>query len=525
MTDPLPSASYDGSAGSDGAFGYTPALQYTPGPGDPNYAPGLNYTPDPGDPNNTPGLNTPGLNYTPGPGDPNYVAELNYSPGPAAPAAAGLNYTPGPPGSAPAGDSAPSFAGQSLTGAPDSTGSTGLYPLYPASPFEGGGWKVASPPSAPVSAPNAGSFSVSLPPNVPMNSFTGAPEADPYTRQPMASSSDVSGTPASDPGLPQPTTGQTGYGSSGIPDSGLRQPPDAGNWYTLQQSGLFQRNQALSAQINFQLTYFDYLKGTTSYGNAVPSINQYASIIASFRPNLGLPGQIRLPPPGGTISTLPDDVTPASSIPDTPIWAGLTNTAFTDAQNNLLNSTLLNPSSYLAVLPVDAIAETIFSEAFEAGPAAGTGALRTGPAAAFPDVLGNVEGDPGVFSITTETTYLVRAGSPGVPGSWGDHLFESLAEARVYAQQLANSGERSIRNFSALSRVWPGGNQGNAVSTISIWKVPTGTKSIINVVGSQLEGGTVFRTPLLYPGGGPQVIIERGVRLELVGPELPVASP
>jgi hypothetical protein len=364
-------------------------------------------------------------------------------------------------------------------------------------------------------------------------SFTGGKETEVYTGQPSGGTATPQNNPPIDPSQQLPGAGQTGYGSYGVPDAGVRQQADAGNWYTLEQSNLYLRNQQLSAQIDFQLMYLHYLKATTSYGNTIPSIEQFAWMARYSRPTLGPPGQLILPPPGGSISALPDDYVPGPSISDAPpIWQGLTNTMFTDAQSQILNSTLLDPGSYLAVLPAEAIGEIVFGEALEAGSAsaleagsAGARALRTGPAAAFPDVLGNIEGDPGFFGITTDTTYLVRAGSPGVPGSWGDHLFESLGEARVYAERLAASGQQSIRNFSALSRIWPGGAQGNAVETISIWRVPAGTKHTINVVGPQFEGGTVFGAPLLYRGGGPQVIIERGVRLDLVAPEVPVLRP
>ena len=134
---------------------------------------------------------------------------------------------------------------------------------------------------------------------------------------------------------------------------------------------------------------------------------------------------------------------------------------------------------------------------------------KIGPAAGIPEHPGAFL-ERGVFMTTSGETYIVRAGPPG---SYGDHLFGSLAEAQAYARHLASGGEAAIREASALPRVWPGGAQGNPVDAINIFRVPSGTSYIQGVVGPQLEGGAVYGAPKTYAGGGPQVVIDRKVRL------------
>jgi hypothetical protein len=197
--------------GADGTFNYTPALDYTPGPGDPNYIfvlDELNYTPGPGDPNYTPVLDYPpgpgDLNYTPGPGDPNYTPVLNYTPGP-------LTITPT------AG--APSAPSPNQTGNLDVFGGPG--PVLQGS-IESG-FHVAAPPSPP-SVP-------SFTPSPGLDSFTGRPPADPYNPQLVANSSDISGTPTADSSQQQSGNGQTGNGPYGVPDAGVRQPDPANAGY------------------------------------------------------------------------------------------------------------------------------------------------------------------------------------------------------------------------------------------------------------------------------------------------------
>jgi hypothetical protein len=130
----------------------------------------------------------------------------------------------------------------------------------------------------------------------------------------------------------------------------------------------------------------------------------------------------------------------------------------------------------------------------------------------------------GYYSVTTRPTYLVRTGG-GVPGRWGDHLFESLPEARNYAQKLASTGEQAIRETSALPRIWPGGAQGNPIRSISIFEVRPETGNILGAAAPQLEGGTVFEAPLSYSGGGPQVVIGSGAQLGPPVADIPVAEP
>jgi hypothetical protein len=473
-----------------------------------------------------------------------YTPMQTFAPGPDC---GSLNYCAGPTFTPPCGD--PSYSPDPVTGEPSAGGTTPvsdpppgqrsglgdfLYipvdpspPLQPPLPPPTTNPPATSPPPSTTGSyfaggqatdsytglPTADSPATGTPPNVTASPFTGQ-ATDPYTGQPVRPDSDISGTPTPTPAQQLPSPSQTGYGSSGVPDAGVRQPPaDAGNWYTPQQFALFRRNQQISAQIGLQLSYLAYLRSTFAFGSSyIPSFGEFVSRIMSlpFNPQLGPPGQV-------SISGLPVNDLPGPSLSaGPPIWTDFTKGWLSEAETERLNSTLLNPGSYLAVLPAEAITEMIFGEALEGE------ALAAG---SFPEKLGNVVGDPGYFGVTTTETYLVRAGSPGVPGSWGDHLFESLAEAQLYAEQLAASGERSIRNYTALARIWEGGAQGNEVQVVSIWRVPVRTAHIINVVGKQLEGGTVLGTPLFYPGGGPQVIIERGVRLDLAAPELPVVKP
>jgi hypothetical protein len=356
ISPPYGDSAGDGIAGiSDGTLDYSPGLDYTAGPGDPNYVTVVNYTPGPGDPNYA-----AGLNYTPGPGDPNYVSSLDQ-----------LNFTPGPLTIPPPAAGPP----LSPTPAPNQTRNPDVYEgpgAYPPSPLESG-FRVAPPP-APPTAP-----SFTAPPEV--NSFTGRPEADPYTRQQVPDSSDVSGTPTAYPG--RAGNGQTASAPYGIPDAGVRPPApaDAGTWYTPQQLQLFQqRNQQLSGQINLQLTYLDYLKATYSYGSVVPSFGDFITQIASQRvPFVSAtdPAFISGLPPGGTISTLPNNYVSGTSLSDRPIWAGLENTMFSDAQNEMLYATLRDPRSYLTVLPVEAILAEVFGAEIFAGALAARGSSGT----------------------------------------------------------------------------------------------------------------------------------------------------
>jgi hypothetical protein len=355
----------DGSA--DGTLDYTPALDYTPGPGDPNYIyvlDELNYTPGPGDP-----YYTPVLDYTPGPGEPNYAPVLNYASGP-------LTITPSADAPLPPAPSGP---------APSQSGSGDVFG-GPAPVLPGGiesGFHIALPPSP----PSVPSFASPL----DVDSYTGRPAVDPYTRQKVANSSDISGTPTADSSLQQSANDRAASGPYGVPDAGVRQPDpaDAGNWYTLQQLQLFQQNQQLSGQINLQLTYLDYLKATYSYGKPVPSIGDFISMITSLRPtNVSAtdPAFISGMPPGGTISTLPDNVIPGAAISDRPIWAGLENTMFSEARNEIFFRTLTDPRSYLAVLPLEAV----FGEVFGAEISAGTLASRGAESADLVQETGNI---------------------------------------------------------------------------------------------------------------------------------------
>jgi hypothetical protein len=157
------------------------------------------------------------------------------------------------------------------------------------------------------------------------------------------------------------------------------------------------------------------------------------------------------------------------------------------------------------------------------GTTGGSGAppSKVGPAANIPEHAGAFP-ERGVFNKTTKTTYIVRAGPPG---SYGDHLFASLEEAQAYARQLASTGEAAIRETSALSRVWKDGAEGNPVDAIRVFEVPPDTPYIQGVVGPQMEGGTVHGSPVTYQGGGPQVVLDRKVRLGEPVVEVPVTEP
>lgn len=145
---------------------------------------------------------------------------------------------------------------------------------------------------------------------------------------------------------------------------------------------------------------------------------------------------------------------------------------------------------------------------------------KIGPASGIPEHTGAFL-ERGYFNKTNGKGYLVRAGPPG---SYGDHLFESLAEAEAYARQLASTGEAAIRETSALPRIWPGGAEGNPVDAIRVFEVPPDTPYIQGVVSPQMEGGAVHGAPVTYQGGGPQVVIDRGVRLGEPVREFPVTD-
>jgi hypothetical protein len=143
-------------------------------------------------------------------------------------------------------------------------------------------------------------------------------------------------------------------------------------------------------------------------------------------------------------------------------------------------------------------------------PAGSTG--KVGPAASIPENPGAFL-ERGVFQQTEGVTYLVRAGPAG---RYGDFLFNSLSEAKSYAQLLASTGETAIKNTSALPNVWPSGTSGNPVNEINVFGVSPFTNYIGGVVGPQIEAGTVYGTPKVYSGGGPQVVIDLNAQLNQV---------
>jgi hypothetical protein len=150
---------------------------------------------------------------------------------------------------------------------------------------------------------------------------------------------------------------------------------------------------------------------------------------------------------------------------------------------------------------------------------------RIGPAATIPggdtkdadqDPRGDVE--RGYYATTDKVMYGVRASSTSKPeGLWMDHLFDTQSEAEEYAKAIAASGERAIRENSALPYAWqsktPGGapSPGNRVQKVYVVKVPEGTPYIQGVVRAQPEGS---KRPWLdkdaddkWSGGGPQLVI------------------
>ena len=112
----------------------------------------------------------------------------------------------------------------------------------------------------------------------------------------------------------------------------------------------------------------------------------------------------------------------------------------------------------------------------------------------------------------------------GPRGSYGDHIFSSVEEAKTYAEQLASGGETAIRESSALPYVWPGGREGNPVDAVRVFEIPEGTPYIQGVVGKQMEGGAVAPLPRTYSGGGPQVVIPKGTLSDPIH-EFPVKGP
>jgi hypothetical protein len=151
----------------------------------------------------------------------------------------------------------------------------------------------------------------------------------------------------------------------------------------------------------------------------------------------------------------------------------------------------------------------------------GAKSIPIGPARNIPDNEGAFT-ERGVFMRTEKPSYIVRAGPPG---SYGDHIFSSAQEAKDYAEELAARGEASIRDTSAMPRVWPGGKEGNPVDAVRVFAAPKDLPYIQGVADKQLEGGAVGPIPHIYGGGGPQVVIPWNVRLGEAVYEVPVTKP
>jgi hypothetical protein len=145
--------------------------------------------------------------------------------------------------------------------------------------------------------------------------------------------------------------------------------------------------------------------------------------------------------------------------------------------------------------------------------------------AAFGDRFTNNEfaaGDNPFIHWTEKTSYLVRVGPTG---KWGEHLFEILDEAEAYAVQLSRKSASDIRNDSALPWVWKDGTPGNPVDYVRIFEVPSDTFYMWGAAGPQemKYRSLITGQPLVieFPGGGPQVVIDR----RIVGQMKEVATP
>ena len=106
-----------------------------------------------------------------------------------------------------------------------------------------------------------------------------------------------------------------------------------------------------------------------------------------------------------------------------------------------------------------------------------------------------------------------------------DHTFATEAEAAEYARTVAHgnpatgtapSTEADIRDRSALPVGWPPDKSGavwpgNPVDNINVHPLPPNMPRIFSQVAPQPEGDPAAGAGRVYPGGGPQVQIPKGV--------------
>ena len=247
-------------------------------------------------------------------------------------------------------------------------------------------------------------------------------------------------------------------------------------------------------------------------------------------------------PPGSVVTTEPSMPRPTASGPQTDVdWSHMRVEYDRDPAGNITGSRLVydhNGKSY----PVDFNPQVnSFDPSAPPGPGPFAGQVGMPDYRHAPTTLadGTVVQHPPEFKpeayITTtpaEGGFGVRVG-PG--GAWMDHTFRTQAEADAYMRTVAHgdpatgtpaSTREDIRDRSALpvgwapdasGKVWPG----NPVDRIGVHPLPPHMPQIFSQVAPQPEGDPSIAPGRVYPGGGPQVQIPKGI----VHPgSVPVAS-
>ena len=237
-------------------------------------------------------------------------------------------------------------------------------------------------------------------------------------------------------------------------------------------------------------------------------------------------------PPGSVVTTEPSTPRATASAPQTDVdWSHMRVEYDRDPAGNITGSRLVydhNGKSY----PVDFNPQVnSFDASAPAGPGPFAGQVGMPNYRHAPTTLadGTVVQHPPEFKpeayITTtpaEGGFGVRVG-PG--GAWMDHTFRTQAEADAYMRTVAHgdpttgtpaSTREDIRDRSALpvgwapdasGKVWPG----NPVDRIGVHPLPPHMPQIFSQVAPQPEGDPGIAPGRVYPGGGPQVQIPKGI--------------
>lgn len=153
-------------------------------------------------------------------------------------------------------------------------------------------------------------------------------------------------------------------------------------------------------------------------------------------------------------------------------------------------------------------------------------------------------GGEGIAGRTEGVTYLVRIGEAGAGkggGSWGDHIFTDLNQAKQYAEGVARTQHEGVaRESRAIPQEFDTGGV-SKFQAVKICEVPPGTANWQGVVAPQNEGATRFVdiTPGMSPeamikaaehaaettkllGGGPQVLLDPNVKVRPIDWEIPI---